>query len=74
MSMINPDRRASAPYPSTRRLSEIPHAQAILGTMQIKDTLVTADALHAQKQTVALIHRQGGGFLIGLKGNQNFKA
>lgn len=41
--------------------------------MQLNDTIVTADALHAQKQTVEIIHQQGGEFLIGLKGNQGTK-
>ncbi len=59
--------------PIDQKHNEIPHAQAVLEAMQLTDTIVTADALHAQQKTVCIIHRQGGDFLIGLKGNQQLK-
>ncbi len=59
--------------PIDQKHNEIPHAQAVLEAMQLTDTIVTADALHAQQKTVCIIHRQGGDFLIGLKGNQHLK-
>ena len=43
--------------PIDQKHNEIPHAQAVLETMQLTDTIVTADALHAQQQTVCIIHR-----------------
>jgi len=56
--------------PIVQKTIEIPHVQAVLQTMQLKDTIVTADAMHAQQQTVHTIYQQGGEFLIGLKRNQ----
>jgi len=50
--------------------NEIPHAQEVLETMDLTDTVVLADALHGQKKTTAIVTKQKGDFLIGLKENQ----
>ena len=52
------------------KTNEIPEAQEILKKMNLGDVIVTMDALHAQKETVSIITQKGGGYLIGLKGNQ----
>ncbi len=53
------------------KTNEIPAAQAILKTLQLKDTVVTFDALHTQKDTIALIVAGGGDYVGALKGNQS---
>jgi len=50
--------------------NEIPAAQKILATMDLKNTLVTFDAMHTQTETVAIIVAHKGYYLGGLKGNQ----
>ena len=53
------------------KTNEIPHAQTILSQMELKDTLVTFDALHTQKETVSVIAKKRGDYIGGLKGNQH---
>lgn len=53
------------------KTNEIPHAQSILSQMELKDTLVTFDALHTQKETVSIIAKKRGDYIGGLKGNQH---
>jgi len=43
-----------------RKTNEIPVAQEILATLNLKDTVVSFDALHTQKKTVAIILEQQG--------------
>lgn len=50
--------------------SEIPIAQEIISKMNLKDKIVTLDALHAQHKTFHLILYRHGDYVIGLKGNQ----
>ena len=52
------------------KTNEIPHAQGILSQMELKNTLVTFDALHTQKETINIIVRKHGDYIGGLKGNQ----
>lgn len=54
-----------------QKTNEIPVAQDLLKTMNLKDCIVTFDALHTQKNTVAIIKEQGGAYVGGLKGNQS---
>lgn len=53
------------------KTNEIPHAQAILGAMELRNVLVTFDAMHTQKETVRIISKQHGDYIGGLKGNQH---
>jgi predicted transposase YbfD/YdcC len=52
------------------KTNEIPHAQAILEKMNLKDTVVTFDAMHLQTKTVEAIVGSKGDYVGGLKGNQ----
>lgn len=38
--------------------------------MNVRGKTITADALHCQRDTCAMITQQGGDYVIGLKGNQ----
>lgn len=53
------------------KTNEIPHAQAILSQMELKQTLITFDALHTQKETIDIIAKKHGDYIGGLKGNQH---
>ena len=53
-----------------RKTNEIPVAQELLQMMNLKKSIVTADAMHTQKRTCALICKQKGQYVLGLKGNQ----
>lgn len=52
------------------KTNEIPAAQEILRLMDLKDMIVTADAMNCQKETVAVIVSKKGDYVIALKGNQ----
>lgn len=52
------------------KTNEIPHAQQILSRMNLKDTVVTFDAMHMQTRTIGIIAEAGGDYMGGLKGNQ----
>lgn len=52
------------------KTNEIPVAQDILKTMDLKECIITFDALHTQRNTVAIIKEQKGHYVGGLKGNQ----
>ncbi len=52
------------------KTNEIPHAQQILSRMNLKDTVVTFDAMHMQTRTIGIIAEAGGDYVGGLKGNQ----
>ncbi len=48
-----------------------PHAQEILARMNLKDTVVTFDAMHMQTKTIGIIAESKGDYIGGgLKGNQ----
>jgi len=49
--------------------NEITAARALLETLCLDGVLVTADALHTQSDTAALILDRGGDYLFALKGN-----
>lgn len=50
--------------------SEIPAAQKILSSFNLKKVVVTADAIHCQRDTCKAIKGQGGHYLINTKDNQ----
>lgn len=52
------------------KTNEIPAAQEILKTMDLHGTIVTADAMNCQKDTVATIVKSKGDYVLALKGNQ----
>lgn len=53
-----------------QKSNEIPMAQEVLATMDLRKTLVSFDAMNTQRQTIKVIADQGGHYLGGLKGNQ----
>ena len=53
-----------------QKSNEIPMAQEVLATMDLRKTLVSFDAMNTQRQTIKVIVDQGGHYLGGLKGNQ----
>lgn len=50
--------------------NEIPMAQSVLATMDLRKTLVSFDAMNTQRGTVEVIVAGKGHYLGGLKGNQ----
>jgi len=52
------------------KTNEIPVAAKILGQMNLRNTIVTFDALHTQKNTISVIVSRKGDYVGGLKGNQ----
>lgn len=52
------------------KTNEIPAAQEILGLMDLRNTIVTADAMNCQKDTVEAVTAQKGDYVLALKGNQ----
>jgi len=52
------------------KTNEIPHAQKILSRMNLKNTVVTFDAMHMQTKTISIIAEAKGDYVGGLKGNQ----
>jgi len=50
--------------------SEIEAVYQLLEQMHLSGVTVSLDALHAQKKTVELIHRQGNDYVISVKANQ----
>ncbi|MDB6375133.1 ISAs1-like element ISPlu18 family transposase [Photorhabdus bodei] len=49
---------------------EGPVARQLIELLALDGAIVTMDALHCQKETLALITQRGGDFIVGLKGNQ----
>ena len=56
--------------PIDAKTNEIPVAQRLLETMELKNTVVTFDALNTQRKTVEIIINGKGHYVGGLKGNQ----
>lgn len=52
-----------------QKSNEIPMAQEVLATMDLRKTLVSFDAMNTQRQTITVIKDRGGHYLGGLKGN-----
>jgi predicted transposase YbfD/YdcC len=52
------------------KTNEIPIMQEMLKYIDLKGKVITADAMHCQKETAALIKGGGGDYIFGLKGNQ----
>lgn len=61
--------------PIHEKSNEIPAVRELLDILDIKNSIVTLDAMHCQKETVEKIIDKKGNYIIGLKGNQkNFYA
>jgi len=54
----------------SEKTNEIPIMQKMLKYIDVSGKVVTADAMHCQKETVRLIIEGGGDYILGLKGNQ----
>lgn len=54
----------------SEKTNEIPAAQEILRFMDLKGTIITADAMNCQKETAAVVMESGGDYVLALKGNQ----
>ncbi len=55
--------------------NEIPAVQELIAMLDIEGMIVTADAMHCQKETAELIVNKGGDYVLQLKANQgNFYA
>ena len=52
------------------KTNEVPMATAVLGQIDLKDTVVTADALHTVKATAGFICEGGGEFALPVKENR----
>lgn len=52
------------------KTDEIPAAQELLKLMDLKGSVVTADAMNCQKETAAVIAESKGDYALALKGNQ----
>ena len=52
------------------KTNEIPVLRDLLDMLDIKGKIITADAMHCQKDTAEKIIELGGEYVIGLKGNQ----
>jgi predicted transposase YbfD/YdcC len=53
-----------------KKTNEIPVAQDVLKILQLKDCIVSFDAMHTQKDTIKTIVDKGGDYVGALKGNQ----
>ena len=52
------------------KTNEIPETQEVLKHLDLKDTVVTFDAMNTQKETISVIVKQKGQYLGSLKANQ----
>lgn len=52
------------------KTNEIPVARDMLSYLNLNGKLLTADAMHCQRKTCALIVEKGGDYVLGLKENQ----
>jgi hypothetical protein len=60
---------AIIPVLAAEKEHEVPAARALLGSMDLEGSVVSLDAGHANHATAQTIVRQGGDYLIQLKGN-----
>ncbi|MDR2828235.1 MAG: ISAs1 family transposase [Acholeplasmatales bacterium] len=54
-----------------KKTNEIPIAKQVLNTLSLKNTVVSADALHTQTATAQMIISKGGNYVLGVKANQS---
>ncbi len=53
------------------KTNEIPVAQEVLSGLDLKNKIVTADAMNTQKKTVEIIIKNKGDYVLALKANHN---
>lgn len=53
-----------------RKSNEIPAVQELIGMLNIEGMIITADAMHCQKETAEIIIKNKGDYVLQLKGNQ----
>lgn len=53
------------------KTNEIPVVRELLALFELGGRVVTADAMHCSRETAELIIRQGGDYVLALKGNQS---
>lgn len=56
--------------PIDEKDNEIPVAQDLLKKMELKKNVITADALHCQRDTAKIIHKNKGIYVLAVKDNQ----
>jgi predicted transposase YbfD/YdcC len=72
-ALAGPDAAASVVAAQTevgKKTNEVPMAAVVLGQIDLKDKVVTADALHTVKATANHIHDHGGEFVLPVKENR----
>lgn len=52
------------------KTSEIPMLAGLLKVLDITDAVITADAMHCQRETAQTIRERGGHYILTVKGNQ----
>ncbi|MDR2821542.1 MAG: ISAs1 family transposase [Mycoplasmataceae bacterium] len=52
------------------KTNEIPVAQKLLSRLDLKNSIITADALHSQIKTTEVIREKGGDYILNVKFNQ----
>ncbi|WP_190813879.1 ISAs1 family transposase [Saccharopolyspora pogona] len=52
------------------KTNEIPVLAALLGTLDITNAVITADAMHCQRDTAQIIRDRGGHYILTVKANQ----
>lgn len=55
----------------SEKTNEIPVAQQVLSGLDLKNKIVTADAMNTQKKTVEIIIKNKGDYVLALKANHN---
>ena len=68
MCSASAGRRAAARSPRPARL--VPAKAGIIALLDLAGTIVTADALHCNRQTAAAIRARGGDYALIIKGNR----
>ncbi len=66
----NTPRRGVGQFATATKSNEIPALRDLLDTMDITAAVITADAMHCQRETARHITDAGGHYLLTAKGNQ----
>jgi len=72
-ALVGPDAAASVVAAQAAvgvKTNEVPVAKVVLGRLDLRGKVVTADALHTVKATARLIHEAGGEFVFPVKENR----
>jgi predicted transposase YbfD/YdcC len=56
--------------PVGAKTNEIPMLAGLLKVLDIADAVITADAMHCQRDTAQTIRDRGGHYILTVKGNQ----